>query len=266
MYTKKARDEITQAIIDKGVECPSTAPFCNFDEFIAQIETGGGSSSANVVNYSYVHTSGSSSYSRTYTGNVGSTLLLLLMHREPLSVMPTDWDYLGILYEMGEYNDGTINFGQYVSIFTKTCVGTESFSYTCVESTMSTTCIIEFSNVDSIELLESTRQENIVSTSNLTLSSKTKDLAVWVLSSAYFTSDKYSWDVSGTSILQVSTDMQCIPRLGVLIDAREVRNDFIVSSRLNNARYYNSAMCIKIKSGGGGQGNTGMLRVPFDGE
>lgn len=44
-YTKRARDEITAAIITKGVECPSTAPFCEFDEYILQIKSGGGGSS-----------------------------------------------------------------------------------------------------------------------------------------------------------------------------------------------------------------------------
>lgn len=39
-YTKQAREEITQAIIAKGVECPSTAPFCTFDEYISKISGG----------------------------------------------------------------------------------------------------------------------------------------------------------------------------------------------------------------------------------
>lgn len=46
-YTKQAREEIRAAIVNKGVSCPGTAPFCQFDEYIAQI-SGGGSSSLNL--------------------------------------------------------------------------------------------------------------------------------------------------------------------------------------------------------------------------
>lgn len=43
-YTKQAREEIRAAIVAKGVDCPGSAPFCTFDEYINSIETGGGSS------------------------------------------------------------------------------------------------------------------------------------------------------------------------------------------------------------------------------
>ena len=40
-YTKQAREEIRQAIVDKGVQCPGDAPFCSFDDYISQISGGG---------------------------------------------------------------------------------------------------------------------------------------------------------------------------------------------------------------------------------
>lgn len=42
-YTRQAREEIRAAIVAKGVECPGTAPFCQFDEYITQISGSGGS-------------------------------------------------------------------------------------------------------------------------------------------------------------------------------------------------------------------------------
>lgn len=50
-YTKQAREEIQTAIIDKGVECPGDAPFCTFDDYIAQISGGGGSSGLSLDDY-----------------------------------------------------------------------------------------------------------------------------------------------------------------------------------------------------------------------
>lgn len=50
-YTKQARSEIVEAIVAKGVMCPSTAPFCSFDEYIAQISGGGGQALPSVYNY-----------------------------------------------------------------------------------------------------------------------------------------------------------------------------------------------------------------------
>jgi len=41
-YTLRARKEIRQAIASKGVDCPGSAPFCVFDDYIKRIETGGG--------------------------------------------------------------------------------------------------------------------------------------------------------------------------------------------------------------------------------
>ena len=41
-YTKQAREEIQQAIVEKGVQCPSDAAFCTFDDFIRSITTGEG--------------------------------------------------------------------------------------------------------------------------------------------------------------------------------------------------------------------------------
>lgn len=43
-YTRRARDEIRQAIVGKGVNCPGSAPFCTFDDYIKRIESGGGDS------------------------------------------------------------------------------------------------------------------------------------------------------------------------------------------------------------------------------
>lgn len=41
VYTAQARDEIRKAIIEKGVQCPGNAPFCNFDDYIRLIQGGG---------------------------------------------------------------------------------------------------------------------------------------------------------------------------------------------------------------------------------
>lgn len=43
-YTLRARKEIRQAIASKGVDCPGSAPFCVFADYIKKIETGGGGS------------------------------------------------------------------------------------------------------------------------------------------------------------------------------------------------------------------------------
>lgn len=39
-YTAQAREEIREAIVGKGVDCPGTAPFCQFDDYIGQISAG----------------------------------------------------------------------------------------------------------------------------------------------------------------------------------------------------------------------------------
>lgn len=47
-YTARAKEEIRDAIISKGVDCPGAAPFCNFDDYIAQISGGGAQSAINL--------------------------------------------------------------------------------------------------------------------------------------------------------------------------------------------------------------------------
>lgn len=245
-YTKQARDEIVAAIVDKGVDCPSAAPFCTFDDYIAQISGGGSAKEVSIINYHYEYTSSSTSHSRTYSGTAGNTILLLVLHRGELTTTPTDWNFIGTLEESGEYTDGAVTYIQYISIFTKTCTGDEVVSYASALSTISLTCFIEFDGASVVELIESTRQENIVASDGLTCVSKTNSFAIWVTSSVYFLSNTYTWDVSDENIWQLSIGDSAVPRIGVFVDTREGRNDFTIESGLSSSRY-NSCLCLSVK-------------------
>lgn len=244
-YTKQARDEITQAIIDKGVDCPSTAPFCAFDDFIAQIQTGSDLPDIALANYKYWSTSGSTTHSRTYSGKAGNTLLLLLLHRGALVTPPDGWEYLGVITESGDASISSVTYVQYVSIYKKTCIGDESLSYEQEESNTSITCFMEFENAKNFLLMENTRQENVGASQAITCASRASGFIVWVTNALYFVNNSYTWQVSDGDIWQLSTGT-AQPRAGVFVDTRLAKDVFTISSGMTGTpERYVSAIGIR---------------------
>lgn len=245
-YTKQARDEITQAIIAKGVDCPSDSPFCTFDEYIAQIQTGSDTPDIALVNYHYWLTSDSTSHSRTYSGKAGNMLLLLLLHRGALVTHPDGWEHLGTLAESGDANVDSVTYVQYLSIYKKTCIGDESLSYEQEESNMSITCFMEFENAKNFLLMENTRQENVGASQAITCASRASGFIVWVTNALYFVNNSYTWQVSDGDIWQLSTDT-AQPRAGVFVDTRLAKDAFTISSGMTGTpERYVSAIGIRV--------------------
>ena len=245
-YTKQARNEITEAIIAKGVDCPRAAPFCNFDEYIMQIQTGGALPSVNMVNYEYMSTTGSTVHNRTYNGTSGNTLLMLLMSRGALTVPPDGWELIGVLKESGDYNAGSVVYIQYVSIFKKVCTGNESLSYEQEMSNLSITCIVELENVGNISIIENTRQEDVATPQSLQCSSKTSGFNLWVATSVYFLNNVYTWQVSDSDVWQLTKENLAL-RVAAFIDTRLAKDDFTISSGITETTSrYLSVLCLNV--------------------
>ena len=241
-YAKQARDEIVTAIVDKGVNCPSGAPFCTFDDYIAQISGGSECPPVSVLNCEYIYSSAATSHTRTYEGTAGTTLILLLLHRSDVTVAPTGWEYIGVLSSSYDANDGL----QKVCVYKKTCVGSESFSYELSASSLSYTWVIELENASDVYIVDECTVTDAKHSSGLTCVSKSNNFAIWVATSVYIKTNTYVWTVSDSNIWQLSTGSNS-PRIGAFVDTREGRNDFTLKTGLTSSSYYHSCLCLNVK-------------------
>lgn len=232
-------EEATNAAVDAAIPAAIEAALN------AVAENGGGSYIApNVINYSYETTTGATTHSRVYEGTIGNKLLLLIMHRGELTTAPAGWELLGTLTESADMtNDPEVTYIQYVSIFTKMCVGTESISYEQTEATTSMTCFIEFEGISGFEILEATRQENIASTNSFTCARTSTYMAVWVATALYFPSNTFKWQVSDDGIWAISDNHNVQPRLGVFVDNRPAPVTFTLNAGMSG--HYVSAVCVQ---------------------
>lgn len=85
-YTAQAREEIRAAIVAKGVNCPGTAPFCTFDDYITQISGGGTTmhSIPEIVNLKCFEVSGSTMLSCSIYASKGDRILATISVRSAL--------------------------------------------------------------------------------------------------------------------------------------------------------------------------------------
>lgn len=199
-----------------------------------------------VVNYAYEHTTDSTSHARSYAGTPGHMLLLAILHRGELTASPSGWTLLGTLTESGDYNAGSTTTLQYVSVFYKKCTGSEVIAYEQAMSNTSITCLIEFEGVSGFEILASSIQENVSTstTPEFTCSRTSTRLAVWFTNAIYFTNNTYKWNVSDSTVWAISDNQGVSPRLGVYVDNRPAPNTFTIDSGLSNR--YASAFCVQI--------------------
>lgn len=109
------------------------------------------------------------------------------------------------------------------------------------------TCIIEFEGVSGFEILENTRQENVVTTgssnSDFECVRTSTRMAIWITTSIYFNSSEYAWKISDSNVWAISDNHNISPRLGVMIDNRPSPINFKIGSGISDR--YASAICIQ---------------------